>query len=294
MAPDIHINTESIQSVTGLESIGENYHALLVDAWGVLHDGRSCYAGAKQCLQRLSRQQKPVIVLSNAARRRDAIGLELLGVGISPQLYHSVQSSGELTWQWLNTASNLNVIGYSGYYLGPERSKSLCEDLPVHWVDSLEKADFVLNTGAPVGNPADARALMPVLEQMLEHQLPMLCANPDQVAIRAGQMGISAGAIAKLYQSLGARRIIYHGKPRAELFELAMQALPEIDKSGVLMVGDAFATDIAGAANFGIDSLLITGGIHEAELAPLSRKKVTRVARHYAASPTYFCRSFCW
>ncbi len=122
----------------------------------------------------------------------------------------------------------------------------------------------------------------------------MLCANPDQVAMRAGEMGISAGAIARLYQSLGARRIIYYGKPQPELFELAMQALPEIDKSGVLMVGDAFETDITGAANFGIDSLLISGGIHQAELAPLSRQKVIRVANQYTARPTYFCQSFCW
>lgn len=294
MEVDIHIDTESIASVTGLEAIRESYDALLVDAWGVLHDGQSCYSGVTECLQQLSRLHKPVIVLSNAARRHDAIECELLRVGITPDLYHSVQSSGELTWQWLNTASNLSEIGGSGYYLGPERSKLLCEDLPVRWVDSLENADFVLNTGAPVGNPADASALMPVLEQMLERQLPMLCANPDQVAIRAGEMGISAGAIARLYQSLGARRIVYYGKPYADLFELALKALPGIDKSRVLMVGDAFETDIAGAANFGIDSLFIAGGIHQTELTPLSTQTVIRVAKQYATSPTYFCQSFCW
>ena len=294
MEVDIHIETESIESVTGLEAIGENYDALLVDAWGVLHDGQSCYAGVIECLRQLSRLHKPVIVLSNAARRHDAIEHELLRVGISQDLYHSVRSSGELTWQWLNSASNLNETGNSGYYLGPARSQSLCDGLPVKWVDSLESADFVLNTGAPVGNPVDASVLLPVLEQMLERQLPMLCANPDRVAIRAGEMGISAGAIAKLYQSLGARRIVYYGKPQPGLFELAMQVLPIIEKSRVLMVGDAFETDIAGAANFGVDSLLITGGIHQSELTPLSTEKVIRAANRYAAAPTIYCQSFCW
>jgi HAD superfamily hydrolase (TIGR01459 family) len=245
-------------------------------------------------LQQLSRLYKPVIVLSNAARRHDAIERELLRVGITPDLYHSVQSSGELTWQWLNSASNLNETGNSGYYLGPGRSQSLCEGLPVKWVDSLESADFVLNTGAPVGNPGDASALKPLLEQMHHYQLPMLCANPDRVAIRAGEMGISAGAIAELYQSLGARRIIYFGKPHPGLFELAMRVLSGIDKSSVLMVGDAFETDIAGAANFGIDSLLITAGIHQSELTPLSTEKVIRAANRYATAPTFYCQSFCW
>ena len=73
MSQDIHLSTESVQSITGLEAISEHYDALLVDAWGVLHDGGACYAGVKACLRQFSRLDKPVIVLSNAARRHDAM-----------------------------------------------------------------------------------------------------------------------------------------------------------------------------------------------------------------------------
>jgi len=234
-----------------------------------------------------------VIVLSNAARRHDAIERELLRVGITPRLYHSVLSSGELAWHWLNATSNLGEHGNSGYYFGPERSQSLCDGLPVNWVDSLERADFVLNTGAPVGNPADVRDLTPVLDKMLKRQLPMHCANPDQYAIRGGEMGISAGAIAGHYQSMGAKRVKYYGKPQLELFEKALQALG-IEKSRVIMVGDAFETDIAGANNFGIDSLLIAGGIHQAELTPLCTETVKTLANRNKFTPSYFCQSFIW
>lgn len=283
-----------MKPVKGIEAIGKQYDALLVDAWGVLHDGVSCYAGVIQCLQRLSLLDKPVIVLSNAARRHDAIERELLQLGISSELYRCVLSSGELAWHSLNSTSNLIEHGNSGYYLGPERSQSLCADLPVNWVESLERADFVLNTGAPVGNPPDTNDLVQVLEQMLEQQLPMLCANPDQFAVRGGEMGISAGAIARHYQSIGAKRVIYYGKPQSDLFDKALEALPGIDRSRLLMVGDAFETDIAGAINFRIDSLLIAGGIHQAELTPLSTHTVGTLANRYAATPTYFCQSFCW
>ncbi len=34
MMQDKHVNTESVQSITGLEAISKHYHALLVDAWG--------------------------------------------------------------------------------------------------------------------------------------------------------------------------------------------------------------------------------------------------------------------
>jgi len=189
---------------------------------------------------------------------------------------------------------NSGEHGNSGYYFGPERSQTLCDGLPVNWVDSMKRADFVLNTGAPVGNPPDATGLTPILEKMLELQLPMHCANPDQFAIRGGEMGISAGAIARHYQSMGANRVIYYGKPQPDLFEKALGTLRGIDKSRLIMVGDAFETDIVGAANFGIDSLLITGGIHQAELTPLSTRAVETLAHRYAAKPTYFCQSFCW
>ncbi len=120
----------------------------------------------------------------------------------------------------------------------------------------------------------------------------MICANPDQVAIRSGEMGISAGAIARHFQSLGGETVIYYGKPYPEIFNVAVDTLKGVDKSRVLMVGDAFETDIRGAVNYGIDSLLVAGGIHDAELQPLCEKTVARCATVYGARPNYFCRYF--
>ena len=82
-------------------------------------------------------------------------------------------------------------------------------------------------------------------------------------------------------------------KPQLELFEKALQALG-IEKSRVIMVGDAFETDIASANNFGIDSLLIAGGIHQAELTPLCTETVKTLANRYKFTPSYFCQSFSW
>jgi ribonucleotide monophosphatase NagD (HAD superfamily) len=75
------------------------------------------------------------------------------------------------------------------------------------------------------------------------------------------------------------------------LFEKALQALG-IDQSRVIMVGDDFETDTAGANNFGIDSLLIAGGIHRAELTPLSTDPVKIFANRYKFTPSYFASRF--
>jgi len=283
---------ELIKHIPGLESIQGGYDTFLVDAWGVLHDGIDCYPGVRHCLQQLAGRGKQVIVLSNAARRQDAISAELERVGITKNLYHKVVSSGELTWQALRRGSFAKQHGEMGYYLGPERSKSILKGLNFRWLESLEGASFVLNTGAPTGNPPNSNSLAPLLEKMVARQLPMVCANPDQVAVRRGELGISAGAIARHYQSLGGGPVVYYGKPHAAIFELAVGESTGIDKSRVLMVGDAFETDITGAVNYGIDSLLIAGGIHDSELRPLSEEIVARSAKTYGAKPDYFCRYF--
>jgi HAD superfamily hydrolase (TIGR01459 family) len=283
---------EPIKHIPGLEAIHDGYEVFLVDAWGVLHDGANCYPGVQHCLEQLVGQGKQVVVLSNAARRQDAISQELERRGITRNMYRKVVSSGELTWLALQGGHSAVQIGETGYYLGPERSKSILDGLNFRWLESVEGAGFVLNTGAPAGNPQNSNSLIPLLEKMVSMKLPMICANPDQVAVRSGKLGISAGAIARHYQSLGGETVIYYGKPHAEIFEMAAGAGKDIDKSSVLMVGDAFETDIAGAVNYGIDSLLITGGIHDVELQPLCAETVARYADIYGARPNYFCRYF--
>jgi ribonucleotide monophosphatase NagD (HAD superfamily) len=61
------------------------------------------------------------------------------------------------------------------------------------------------------------------------------------------------------------------GKPFAPIYERALLLAGAYRggpaaKNRVLAIGDAFATDIAGAAGQGIDALMVTDGIHRDEL----------------------------
>ncbi len=284
----------ALRPIGGFGDIQRFYDAFLIDAWGVLHDGRSCYPGVIETLERLRRLAKPVVVLSNAARREAALRQELAAVGIAAESYHAVVSSGELTWQALAEGRLPFATTGKGYYLGPERSRSLCDGLEIDWVDSLDDCEFVLDTGAPEGNPATADRFAPLLRAMLDRQLPMICANPDLLAVRAGRPGISAGAIARLYQRMGASQVVYFGKPDAEIFVRAHALLGATEKNRLLMIGDGLETDIAGAAGFGIESLLITGGIHAAELAAGGGEGIDGLVDKYAVRPTRYCSALRW
>ena len=57
--------------VPGLGEVADRYDAVLLDQFGVLHDGKRSIAGAEDCYKRLAEAGKKLIVLSNTSRRRD-------------------------------------------------------------------------------------------------------------------------------------------------------------------------------------------------------------------------------
>ncbi len=282
-----------MRKISGLEELLGDYDAMLVDAWGVLHDGASPYPHAIHCLKQLKSAKTPVVLISNAARRVRQVRKELERVGITPDLFDGLVTSGELTWAALTAGIDLLSEPKTAFYLGPERSRSLCEDLDFKWTSTLEEADFVLNTGAPIDKTTSTASLQSMLENMAQLDLPMVCANPDRVAVYHGTLSICAGSIALDYQSLGGD-VIWFGKPDGRIFEQAIDELGEIESSRILMVGDGSETDIAGANAVGLDSLLIAGGIHSDDLSPLNNESVTRLAANYQVTPNYFCALFSW
>ena len=70
------------------------------------------------------------------------------------------------------------------------------------------------------------------------------------------------GTIADLYDHMGGKVVIL-GKPSKEIYLKSCKQLDQIDKSKTIAVGDSLDHDILGASNFGVDSVLITSGIHK-------------------------------
>ena len=69
------------------------------------------------------------------------------------------------------------------------------------------------------------------------------------------------GTIAQLYQDMGGKVIIL-GKPSQEIYHEATKCVNSYKKSQMVAIGDSLFHDILGAKKFGIDSVLITSGIH--------------------------------
>ncbi len=252
----------------GMAALADSYDAFILDLWGVLHNGIAAYPHAIDCLKALKARGKKLLVLSNAPRRAAGILERNIELGLLPELYDALHSSGEETWLHLKERPDAwyRDLGRRGFHLGPARDLGIREGLEIDFVDDLAEADFILNTGA---DRAEDRVedFEDLLRNARARNLPMVCANPDLVVMRGAALEICAGAIAARYEALGAE-VRYHGKPHADVYRRAFALLGVEDPSRIAGVGDSFRTDIAGARAAGIDGIFVAGGIHIEELAP--------------------------
>ncbi len=289
----------TVSIVSGLGALAGRYDGFILDLWGVLHDGDRPFPGVRDALERLRRRAKRVVILSNAPRRADAAMARLDHIGIPRRLYDGLMTSGEETYQHLLRRDDpwYAGLGRACLHIGPPRDNGLFDGLDLVKVATVAEADFVLNTGADMdGDSADDYQSR--LQAARDAALPMICANPDLVVIRNGRPEICAGTLAQRYQALGGE-VRWHGKPYRSVYETCFRMLGIEARERILAVGDSLRTDVAGAANAGIDVALVTGGIHADELGlragqALSAEALTAACAGAGHVPTAAIPEFVW
>ncbi len=272
-----------MQFLDSFAPLARAYDGFIIDLWGVLHDGVTPYPGAVDALRRLAAAGKPVVLLSNAPRRSEPAMRAMTAMGIPPELYRGLLTSGEVTHRLLRDRDDpfFAALGRRVYHLGPERDANVLAGLDYLRTARPAEADFVLNTGPDdLRSPTDPTAYDPDLEEALAQGLPMLCANPDLVVVRGGQKIICAGTLAQRYQAAGGK-VRWVGKPDPTIYGPVL-ALLGLEKRRVLAVGDALGTDIAGAAGVGIDVCWVLGGIHGHHLASAAEAEAEARAENLA------------
>jgi len=256
---------QRVPLVDGIGPLVLGYDAVIIDLWGVIHDGVTLYPGVANCLQRLADADKPYAMLTNAPRRAGAIARGMERMGLAPSLYPHIMSSGEATWLGLKDRHEawFDGVGRRCLHIGPARDESLFDDVDLERVGTVEEADFIVNTG-PWEDGETVAAYEDRLVAGAQRHLKMVCANPDLEVIRGGRRIICAGALARRYEELGGD-VLYYGKPHKPIYDSCLRLLGNPDPSRVLAIGDSLRTDIAGAAGIGMDSVLVVSGIHEQE-----------------------------
>ncbi|KAG3241346.1 hypothetical protein PI124_g13788 [Phytophthora idaei] len=234
--------------VMGLSQVLAKYDVVLVDQYGVLHNGTQPMIGAVDCFNRMIEAGKRVVLVSNTANRSSGLPAKLGAMGFSTD-FQGV-TGGDVCREYVkgrrSTHARCSVMAHDlGKLVSKTNVDSIFHGLDVEIV-GLDKAQFLVVEGV--------------------QQLPLLCPNSDAVGVVENDRFVYMGSgIAKLYEEKGGE-VVYFGKPTKEHFEVCLQLANVTDKSKVVHIGDSLHHDIQGATNVGVDSILIAGGVHAKQL----------------------------
>lgn len=284
---------KTLQLIMGLHEIVDQYDAFILDIFGVIHDGIHPFPGTVDCLHMLKNAGKQTCLLSNSPRRADGATSQMEMMGIPRTLYDHAITSGEATY--LSLKNRDESLGDDCWFIGTDIVHETIEGLGLNLVNGPEDARFILNAIPSID--ADAvEHFKSQLQYAVDQQLPMICANPDLVVNIGDEQYECAGTFAAYYENLGGR-VVYHGKPHAPVYEMALGLLGVADRSKICAIGDSLHTDISGAHNFGIDSVLNLVGIHQQDILSNGRidpEKMRDMLSLASKHPTYMMAGFNW
>ena len=290
--------TDRIKFIQSLSSVVKDYDALIIDLWGVIHDGVNLLPGAAECLERLKASDTPYVFLSNAPRRSSPVMNAMQNMGLNMELVPIVLTSGEATWQALKEREDpwFDGIGKFVYHIGPSRDENLFNGLSIELTESPSQADLIVNTG-PWDTKETVEDYEAVLRTGIDCGVKMVCANPDLEVIRDGARLICAGALATRYENMGGQ-VIYFGKPKKPIYKTCLRLLKNPDPRRVLAIGDSLRTDISGAATMGMDSVLVLGGIHKEQFTNEKganiESSLRQTCKEFGHLPTIVIPNFHW
>ena len=287
----------------GVGEVAADYDSLLLDQFGVLHDGRTAYPAAVDAVRRLAEAGKSLVILSNSGRRAEDTLNKIAKLGFRREWFAGAMTSGETTHAALSERPTAfwRGLGRAVLHLTwGERGTISVDDLALRPVTDVEQADFVLAHGLEALSSADGAPapvslddIQRLLRAAAARRLPLVIANPDIVTVDTTHLVPMPGQCGLWYAEYGGPPAVLMGKPAPVIYEAAMRQC----RGRVLAVGDSLAHDIAGAAGANIDSLFVCAtGIHAKDLPePLTAHAVQQLAAtHGCAAPKFAAQAFCW
>ena len=258
----------SIREAT-IDELVDRYSALLFDAYGVLSYSVGALPGAVELIDRLNRMGKPYYVLTNdASALPESRAARYRKVGLNVDAAKIITSGSLL----------------KGYFAEHGLSGARCAVLGTE--DSAEYVRLAGGEVAPAAGGFDVlvvgdqagfefvdgvNAVLTALFRMLDTgDVPrLLLPNPDLVYPNDDGFGMASGSVALIIEAALRQRYPERGleferlgKPNGAIFEAALVLTGTRD---MVMFGDTLETDIRGANTFGIDSVLVAGGVTPAD-----------------------------
>lgn len=267
-----------------------NKAAFLIDMDGVIYRGSEPIPGAVTFLQHLQEHGYPfLLVTNNSAYTPRMLQDRLSGMGIHLPV-EAIYTSAMATAAWLKAQGYTKILA-----LGEDGLMEALEEAgPSLGMWGCQRGSAGAGTDGKQGEGGDQKgsegltqtcAALPdelpdciVIGELrnLDYSLlrlatecavagvPLVGTNPDLVIPNEAGLDIGCGAFVAMLERASGSTARFLGKPNATMFETAMARLG-VGPSSVVVIGDSMDTDILGAHNLGVRSVLVYSGITSRE-----------------------------
>jgi HAD superfamily hydrolase (TIGR01459 family) len=262
-----------------MQRFSETYPVWFCDIWGVVHNGVAPFPVTIDTLKRHRERGGTVILVTNSPRSNLGVETQLREIGVDPASHDRIVTSGDVTQVLMRLHGGEGV-----YHVGAARDHSIYEGTGVTRV-GLDAAEAVLCTGLFDDLNDRLEDYEPLLDDMKQRGLAMICANQDKIVKKGDRILYCAGKLAEMYAARGGE-VVMAGKPFAPIYDLALAEAGRItgraiDRPDILAIGDGPETDIRGAADYGLDAVLVAEGVTDASAGlHVAEAEVLRAVPH--------------
>ncbi len=228
----------------------KKYQGILLDVDGVIVKGRDPIPGAIETVNHMMQQSTLLFLSNNSLYSRKSYAEKLKSVGLNAsedQILHS----GLLVARYISQfeqAADVFLIGHQGLH----------DELTVagHRVTELNPQWLVTGNDEQINYEKLTKGL-----QVLLGGGRWIASNADATYPAPEGFRPGAGSLVGAFRGMGYEPEAIVGKPSLFCMNQALALLGVDDAKKVLMIGDRLDSDIEGANNAGMDSLLVFSGV---------------------------------
>ncbi len=291
----------SPRALPSLLPLVDGFDAFILDQWGVLHDGVRAFPHALDAVDHLLAAGKVIVTLSNSGRRAATAEAQMRAMGLPVARFRANVTSGEAAVAVLaaGEVDGVRLPGRRCYLLCRDGDTAIPDAAGLEIVADATAADFVLIAGVH-GEDRDVASYLDELGPAIARRLPVVCTNPDRVAVSPAGNQLAPGGVAHAYGAAAGIRPLFVGKPHRPVYERCRRALPDVAVSRIVAIGDSLEHDVKGAHEAGLATAFCLDGIH-ADAFDLDRPARANLAAvealaaaHGGVSPDYVLTRLSW
>ena len=223
------------------------FNGVIFDIDGVFEFQGKAYPGAVELLDFLRKKGVKIRILSNStlkSRKVCTLRLNRHGFRVSEE---EVITASWATARYLRTLNPKSCwVMLKGKGLDEFKEFNMDDKAPQYIVVGDYREEFKFEN-------------MNKALKLLLQGVNLIVMIPEKVDHSLGGVELTVGAYGKMLEDATGIKATYIGKPSIYMFDIALDSMG-IDRAKVLMVGDRVSTDIIGAKQAGIPSVLVKTG----------------------------------